>query len=192
MPFVPDRPTSFVPDKTPTSFVPDKEQQKGFIGGLIERPEKFVPVLGGVIQTAKTVQLIDAASRLESGFDYSKPIKPEQLAVGAQGIRPAIYTTREKDLELLANWAEQHRQQYTWGGRVGQIVGEIPSFAIEVGLTSGIFTSGKKITKEVVEKALKDYAGKKATAVAAGIAGYGVGAVAQGTAMPQRYLKTFV
>jgi len=127
MPFVPDnqQTTGFIPDEQPAigGFIPDviqESEKRGFIGGLAERPEEKLPLLGGVIGAARLAARHDAFKRLEEGYDYSKPIFPERMGFGAMGHIPATYKTKEKDLQTLTDWINEANQQYTAGGRISR------------------------------------------------------------------------
>ena len=165
--------------------------------GFVERPHKFLPVYGALIEAERLASVRDAAQRLESG-DYDQPQGwgiAESREKYSQARRQGAWVTaphdapewtpqrqRDHDLKLVTDWlneANRLRDTQDWTYTIGRIVGEMPAFMSEFLLSGGVLAPGKALTKEAVEKLTKRQVAKQAGR-------WALHGVARGTAMPQR------
>ena len=146
---------------------------------------KQIPILGGVAGAAENLLYLDAAGRLAKGYDYSEPVSPAGPVFGAQGAKPPTFRTREQDEQLISDMisklVDQQERGYTFGGKVGKGVLQLPTWMAEFALTGGL----AKISSEVVQargaKLLKSWAKTKAGEAALKTAGWAGGAVTRAT-----------
>lgn len=173
----------------------------GFREALAQNPTKFIPVAGSLFDTTRLMSVMDAAKRLEQD-SYPETVEFTGYVSGVGGYVPTGMTKppsitgkeqRQRDLQLVTDWENERRDAeergYDFGGRVGQILGELPAFMGEIALTSGAGGVVKKVTTEALEKVVgkslvKGIGGKVAGTVAAG--------VTQGTLMPQRTAAAYM
>ncbi|TKJ37514.1 MAG: hypothetical protein CEE38_08445 [Planctomycetes bacterium B3_Pla] len=148
------------------------------------RPAKgaqYVPILGGAVGAAENLLYLDAANRLSSGFDYSKPTSPAMAMPGAMGHKPARYRSRKQDEQLISDMilrlTDQQQRGYTFGGKVAKGVMQLPTWMAEFAMTGGLAKIGSKAVQEAGEKLIKGYAKTKAGQVALKTAGWAGGAV---------------
>lgn len=200
------------------------QEKRGFVSSLIERPHKFLPFAGTLIDIDKKLSLLAAARRLEAANvdpDYYKKLTSKKVSLSGMVESPEKYSRlcsrlqlggdmpinialkehyetvtpsldkkwkkwtperqKEYDIQLMEELAKEREKEYTWGGRVGQIVGEILAFATEIIATGGLYAA----PKAAVTKAL----GGKTTAK---VAGWAAGGALQATlGMSHRTAESF-
>jgi hypothetical protein len=158
----------------------------GFGRGFTERPEEKLPVIGQAIKGARWVQRIGAAQRLQGDYDYSVPISPGRQVAGAQGWIPALYANKEKDISDLQDYFIQAEQQYSTAGKAGQIISEMPAFAIDFMLAGGAGKIGTAGGKLAITKLLGRLATTTAGRATIATGGFAIGTALRSTAMPVR------
>lgn len=140
-----------------------------------------IPILGGAIGAAESLQILDAGQRLSSGFDYKKPVRPAELRAGPVGSVPARFSTKKKDQKLIGDFliraAEEQERGFTFGGRVAQGLVALPTWMTEFALTGGLESIGSAAAKSAGKRLLKSYAKSKAGQVALKTAGWSAGAI---------------
>jgi hypothetical protein len=178
------------PQGLPTPKVPGKPGI-GFKESLKEEvttPAKgaqFVPGVGGVVGAAEQLLYLDAANRLRSDYDYTKPIRPEEIRAGAIGSVPARFTTKEADVglieDLLVRTQEQQERGHTFGGQVAKGLLNLPTWMAEFAMTGGFANLGSAAAKNAGEKLLKSWAKTSAGKTALKAAGWTGGAITRAT-----------
>ena len=170
--------------------------------GLVERPEKFVPIAGSVVSAVKSAEVIAAAKRWEKD-DYKKrpafggartkkgatyvPMAGGQMLSG-EGL-PERWTPelqRQHDEKVLEDWRNEMtrlRDTGRWTYQIGRIVGEMPAFMVEYLLTGGLVGAGKTVAKKGAKEAAERLTKRALAKRLATWAGHGF---VRGTAMPQR------
>lgn len=178
-------------------------EKTGFIKGLFEKPEKFLPVAGQLLEAEQDFSILGAARRLETAktdSTFYEKLTPEKVKWGMVPSRQKFEQIRagggwitgagqpewtpesqkQHDIKLVENWVAEQEKEYTWGGRVGQIVGEMPAFGAEMAITAGVFQAPKAAVTKLLGKGVK---GK--------LAGWTIGSVLQAQAMPHRMVESF-
>ena len=140
-----------------------------------------IPIVGGAFGAAENLLYLNASKRLQSEFDYSKPIEPGRISPGAAGYTPPSYATKDKDEKLISDMIlrlqNQQERGYSFGGKVAKGLLQLPTWMIEFALTGGIARIGSKVVQEAGEKLLKSYAKTKAGQLALKTAGWTGGAI---------------
>lgn len=131
----------------------------GFWEALLDRPSKVVPFLGAAIGAKELWDVRAAAQRVREG------------------------TASQEDEDLVLDFMREARRDHTFGGRIGQILGELPAFMAEFWLTGGGFTLGKKAGTKAVAIALEKALGAGIAKSAGGRALAKVGGVVAGSAL---------
>jgi len=169
------------PPKTSTDF------GQGFWKSTLENPRRKVPFLGSAIHAAEMLQVIDATSRLNTkDYNYREPTREASMGFGAQAHRPAAYSTKERDREVVERYLTEVNKEYTGAGKVGRIVGEMPAFMIEFLATGGLKKLGEKGVIKIAEKLLKGQAKNLVAKATIGTAKYATGAALRSVGLPQR------
>jgi len=163
-----------------------QSEDVGAFKGFFERPEEKLPVVGGAIRGARALQTLGAAERLQGDYDYSVPISPGRMVAGAQGWIPALYATKEKDVSDLEDYFVQAEQQYITAGKVGQIMSEMPAYAIDFMLAGGAGKIGTAGGKLAISKLLGRLATTTGGRAAIATGGFAFGTALRSTAMPTR------
>lgn len=201
-------PSEAAPGSTMAHDVPDVSPKPPAIGlgeAFTDNPAKFVPVFGSVVEMDRLLAVRGAAKRLETDSYTDGIVSPPSGYMGGMVLPKAEKQTaeqkREADAKLVSDWmneAEEKRiRGYSFGGRVGQILGDMPSYMGEIALTSGLYSGGKKLTEKALLGGLKKYVEQGAVRsairkTAVPVAGWAVGGVLQGTAQPQRIARGLV
>lgn len=171
---------SLRPLKKPIGFVESAKEE-------FTRPAKgaqYIPGIGGVVGSAEQLLYLDASKRLSEDFDYTKPIRLEEIVPGAMGIRPARFTTKEKDQKIIDDlWIRTGNQQrgYTFGGMVAKGLLNLPTWMAEFAMTGGLASLGSKAAKEAGVKIMGRYAKTKAGQIALKGMGWTGGAITRAT-----------
>ena len=170
----------------------------GFFEALAEDPKKFVSVLGSVVDAQVLAEVRSASKRLERNDYKNKPVRP-QSAAGLIALPSAPAMTadkqRNKDADFVGSWLadiEEHKRRgYTFGGRVGQVLGEMPSFITDFVITGGAAGTAKKVAREAIEKVLKTKATSLAGRAAIGAGGLLASATMRTALTPQRTAEAY-
>ena len=163
----------------------------GFVESAKEefaRPAKgaqYVPGLGGIVGAAEQLSYLAAGQRLQKGYDYSKPVQPEQLVPGAMGIKPARYANKEADVklveDLILRTQEQQERGYTYGGKVVKGILNLPTWMAEFAMTGGLASLGSGAARTAGTKLMGQWAKTKAGRIALRGAGWTGGAITRAT-----------
>ena len=164
----------------------------GFTRGFFEKPEEKLPVLGQAIKGAKFVRVVGATKRLQQGWDYSKPISPEAMMPGAMGMKPALYASKQSDIKDIEDYLIDLERQYSTAGKAGQIISEMPAFAVDFMLTGGIQATGSAAAKTAISKLLGRYATTTAGRAAIAAGGFSTGAALRSVGMPTRAANAII
>ena len=164
----------------------------GFIERFTEKPEEKLPGLGVPIMTAKAVRVSGAFQRASEGYDYSKPISPETLMPGAMGVKPALYTTREKDIQDIENYLIDVARESTIRGTAGDILSRMPAFVINFMMTGGSQSMGTTAGKKAITTLLRRHATTTAGKAAVAAGGFTAGTAFRATAMPDRAIESIL
>ena len=164
----------------------------GFVRGFFEKPEEKIPVLGLAIKGAKFIRVVGATQRLQQGWDYSTPISPETMMPGAMGIKPALYATKESDIRDVENYLIDLERQYSTAGKAGQILSEMPSFAVSFMLTGGLQATGSAAGRAAISKLLGRYATTTAGRATIAAGGFSAGAALRSVGMPIRAANAII
>ena len=164
----------------------------GFARGFFEKPEEKLPVLGQAIKGAKFVRVVGATKRLQQGWDYSKPISPEAMMPGAMGMKPALYASKQSDIKDIEDYLIDLERQYSTAGKAGQIISEMPAFAVDFMLTGGIQATGSAAAKTAISKLLGRYATTTAGRAAIAAGGFSTGAALRSVGMPTRAANAII
>jgi len=138
-------------------------------GVLKETPgEKYLPFVGAVPSIKDAMSLYGAAKRLEKG--ENTPV----------------------DDYVLAKFKAESERDSTFGAKVTNILTEIPSFALELAATGGIFTGVKAATQKAITEGLETGVEKTARrkmleSLVTRSAGSAAGATAQ--TVPARFME---
>lgn len=178
-----------MPSVRPFEEIGEKETI-GFARGFFERPEEKLPVVGGAIKDAKWLQRVGAAERLQSDYDYSKPISPGRQVAGAQGWMPALYGSKQKDISDLQDYFVEAERQYSTVGKAGQIISEMPAYAIDFMLAGGAGKIGTAGGKLAITKLLGRMATSTGGRAAIATGGFAIGTALRSTAMPTRAVNS--
>jgi len=160
------------------------------------RGAQLLPFVRGLAKASTNLDIIEAQNRLQSGYDYSKPIRPATLStvpgLGGKAVPiPLAYSTREKDEALVARAKEYAERQYTTAGAAVPSIALLPALGIEFAATGGLASGGKNLTEKGVTLALGRYAASPAGQATIKTAGWAGGAVARGTlGLPTRTAAT--
>ena len=164
----------------------------GFARGFFEKPEEKLPVLGQAIKGAKFLRVVGATKRLQQGYDYSKPISPEAMMPGAMGMKPALYASKQSDIKDIEDYLIDLERQYSTAGKAGQIISEMPAFAIDFMLTGGIQATGSAAAKTAIGKLLGRYATTTAGRATIAAGGFSAGAALRSIGMPTRAANAII
>ncbi len=154
--------------------------------GTTKIPAGVIPPLAGFgdieIPTG-LAEKIPVGGTLASAYRYYNLYKAAQ--------RVSNDSASDEDYALLKQFGEElERDKETdksWGYKVAEVVGQLPTFAVEFGMSGGAFGAGKKLIMEGVKKAVKK---KAARIIGEKIVAPVVGSIAQTVAMPQMVAKT--
>jgi len=192
-----------------------QQESIGFYESFGYEPAKIPPVISTLVSVEELGNLHAAANRLDQD-DYMSPPRvgiaptqyvahlvehlPEETAtkIFGEGKVPQWNPDEQKqyDLEQVTNYLmklqEVKDRGYSFGGVVGKILSEMPSFMGELALTSGLFTGGKKFTRKLVEKVVKESILKKTVGkVGLGLAETAVGTAVISVPMGSRAIETY-
>ncbi|MHC4608500.1 MAG: hypothetical protein ACYTAF_16435, partial [Planctomycetota bacterium] len=164
----------------------------------------LIPIMGGVIGMAEHARILEAANRLSwknpatgEGYDYTKPIRPEQMMPGALGSIPARYRTRAQDekgmAEIFVRVEKQAKLDSTFSGKLAQGLIQLPVWMTEFALTGGLESMGNQAAKKVGQRILKQYVTSRTGSRAVRLAGWTAGAVTRASVglSPRVAEKTF-
>jgi len=142
---------------------------------------QLVPFVGGAVEAAEQLQLLDAAGRLKEDFDYSKPVRKAELRFGAMGQAPDVFRTKEQDVQLISDYVQRRmdvsKRGYKWHGVAAKGLIQMPTWMLEFMLTGGLAKIGNEAVQTAGEKLLKSYAKTKLGQVGLKTAGWAGGAV---------------
>lgn len=176
----------------------------GFFEAAVEHPERKVPFSPMGALDAADVAL--SARRIMSN-DYEKPpifsklVTNEQLSAARQAgawVAPmqgapekwSPELQRQTDIDVVFDYLqeldEKQQRGYSTLGRAGQIVSEMPAFAIEFILTGGLAASGKQGAKELAERILGRASTTTAGRATIAAAGFSTSAAFRAAGMPNR------
>ena len=129
-----------------------------------------LPFIGGAQKAGKLGLVLLAAQHVEAGA-------PEQ-----------------GDYDILAEYLNAGEREGQKGvlRRIADMATAIPGFGIEFMATTGGYAAGKKVTTEAIEKTVGKLIGKRAGAIATGIAARGVGVLGQTALNPQLVASSVV
>lgn len=172
--------------------VPSQQEPTGFLSGFTQRPEEKLPIIGEVVKASRHLQVLGASQRLQRGYDYTVPISPETMMPGVMGMKPALYTTREQDIQDVENYLIRLEEEYTTAGQAGRIMSEMPAFVIDFLITGGAFKAGMTGGKVASAALLRRYAATTAGKAVIATAGVAVGVGLKSTAMPTRAVNAIL
>lgn len=160
-----------VPDSSDRKFTLEPVQKtfRTALSEVAQQPSQLLPFVGSVEDIAHSLKVKGAADAVNAGTDI------------------------ESDRQLLADFNRDREIPQTLGYRVGKILAQLPSFAGELALTSGIYSGGRAATTKLVESALgkaaETAAGKLAARVVSKTAASGLQTLAAG---PLRATETAI
>jgi hypothetical protein len=106
-----------------------------------DQPAKVLPFLQGGNEAAHAIELYNAGKRLEDD------------------------TASARDVALMRDYIKRSQQDTSWGYDVANLVTQSIPFAVELGLTGGIYTAGRKAAMEGAETVLKKFLTKEGQAL---------------------------
>lgn len=128
------------------------EDVGGAVAGAWERPAEQLPITGKMVQSVREMDVMKRMERLKA--DAYEPGQTEFAITPGLGVfmhpagpypvdipalRKRVPVTREDDLRVLTEHLEEQarreKEQETFGGKVGAVLGEMPSFIAEFALT---------------------------------------------------------
>ncbi len=157
-----------------------------------------VPITGAISSVAVMIGAMQSAKRLNSDFDYSKPITVEQQQRqadrGIWSLSPRVFQeffhNKEADIQLVEDYVERITRDRTFGGKVAAGVSMLPTWMVEFALTGGVASFGKEATKKGMVKLMQNYAKTKVGANALRLAGWTGGAITRTTlGLPAQVVK---
>jgi len=162
---------------------PEWEEAKqgiGFVEAFTQDPNKFIPIFGSLNNALDMARVVEAGRRLDlDDYKNAKPSVSQQMSMmspysfasnaarntAEYRLQTGEISAKQADLEVVSDWwtniQEQKDRGYSFGGAIGLIASEMPSFMTEFAITGGAANLGKKATQEFLEKHLKGKLSKK-------------------------------
>ena len=107
---------------------PDQRTAGDAFRKFLDNPIKAIPFIGGGVEVADLGSVWLAAKRIEDG------------------------RATNRDKFIVAQYVRDNAGEPTIGNTVVGILTELPAFVGEIALTGGLFTAGRKLTKEGIKK----------------------------------------
>jgi len=198
-------------DVTVTPFIEKSElfggkrgpEPAGFTESALRDLRYKVPIMGPVIEAMELLQIKEASKRLQNpDTDWEKVAESRRrrawtatTMVGTPTAIPSLMKdkditaaeAREHDRQLVENYfktlQERQKRGVTWGGRVGQIVSEMPAWAVDFAMTGPVKRAVSTPVKRFLRQSLK-------SKILSSLAGWTAGTAARVTAMPHRVFAT--
>ncbi len=158
-----------------------------------------VPITGAILSVAEMIDAMQAAKRLNSEFDYSKPVTIEQQQAAAdRGIwslsptaKQEFFHNKDIDIKMVEDYVERVTRDRTFFGKVAAGVSVLPTWMVEFAMTGGVAAFGKEATKKGMLKVMQNYAKTKVGANALRLAGWTGGAITRATlGLPAQVTKS--
>jgi len=170
----------------------DPDAKVGFLGAIADRPFEKIPFspLGAI----RTLKASESARRLQR-FDYAlteekaAKLYPKMLPAHRMDIVRNSQELQKGDIAAVEDYLIDADRQYTLGGRVGQIVSEMPAFMIEFFMTGGLQALGKTSAKQAGARLLSRYATTTAGKAALATSGFAIGTATRAAGMPHRAVE---
>jgi len=189
---VPDLPTEArmnVADPQDVGYLGSPDDRTGFVGGMIERPAEKIPF--SPVAAVKLLKVGESAKRLKE-FDYAADEEgiarkyPKALPSARKRLLEKATQLKDQDVKIIEDYLREIGKEYSFGGRVGQLVSAMPAFMIEFLATGGIkqlSTEGaKRIGVKILKERSKTIAGRAVIATGGELFGTAVRA----SGMPNR------
>jgi len=114
--------------------------KKGFMDVMRdawEDPAKYAPITGSYYEGEELWKIFTAAKKLENANGDMKALS-------------------DNEIELLYDFVLDNETERDFGGKVAEVLVNMPSFWGEILVTGGALTAGKWVTKKIITKGLKE------------------------------------
>ncbi|MHC4121927.1 MAG: hypothetical protein ACYSSI_00005, partial [Planctomycetota bacterium] len=144
-----------------------------------------VPLIGPVAPLAEHIDIMNAAKRITSNYDYTKTVSIDEQSRGLITVTPRMlqpYThNKEVDIRLIEEYIDDISQNRTFLGDVAAGISVLPTWMLEFAMTGGLANIGKESSKKAIIKLLGKHTKTKAGQIALRAVGWTGGAITRTT-----------